>query len=46
MREAERWNADLIVMGTHRRGVARAFFGSVANRVASLATIPLLLVRE
>ncbi|SAL68236.1 universal stress protein [Caballeronia humi] len=46
LREAERWNADLIVMGTHRRGVARAFFGSVANRVASLATIPLLLVRE
>ncbi|KAK45613.1 universal stress protein UspA [Caballeronia jiangsuensis] len=47
LRDAERWNADLIVMGTHgRRGVARAFFGSVANRVASLAKIPLMLVRD
>ncbi|MCE4541790.1 MULTISPECIES: universal stress protein [unclassified Caballeronia] len=47
LRDAERWNADLIVMGTHgRRGVARAFFGSVANRVASLARIPLMLVRD
>ncbi|SAL57817.1 universal stress protein [Caballeronia cordobensis] len=47
LRDAERWNADLIVMGTHgRRGVARAFFGSVANRVAGLARIPLMLVRD
>ncbi|WP_250479071.1 MULTISPECIES: universal stress protein [unclassified Caballeronia] len=47
LRDAERWNADLIVMGTHgRRGVARAFFGSVANRVASLAKIPVMFVRE
>lgn len=47
LREADRWNADLIVMGTHgRRGVARAFFGSVANRVASLSTVPVMLVRE
>lgn len=47
LRDAERWNADVIVMGTHgRRGVARAFFGSVANGVASLAKIPLMLVRD
>lgn len=47
LREAERWHADLIVLGTHgRRGVMRAFFGSVANRVASLAKIPLILVRD
>lgn len=47
LREAERWNADLIVLGTHgRRGVMRAFVGSVANRVASLAKIPSMLVRD
>lgn len=47
LREAERWNADLIVMGTHgRRGGARSYFGSVPNRVASLVKIPLMLVRE
>ena len=47
LREAERWNADLIVLGTHgRRGVMRAFLGSVANRVASLAKIPSMLVRD
>lgn len=47
LRDAERWNADLIVMGTHgRRGGARSYFGSVPNRVASLVKIPLMLVRE
>ncbi|WP_408121322.1 universal stress protein [Caballeronia grimmiae] len=31
LREAERWHAVLIVLGTHgKRGVMRAFFGSVA----------------
>jgi nucleotide-binding universal stress UspA family protein len=45
LREAERWNADFIVMGTHgRRGVSRVLFGSVANRVANLAKVPLMLV--
>ncbi|WP_250518957.1 universal stress protein [Caballeronia sp. ATUFL_M1_KS5A] len=47
LREAERWNADLVVLGTHgRRGDARAYLGSVPNRVASLIEIPLMLVRE
>lgn len=47
LREAERWNADLIVMGTHgRRGVQRALFGSVANCVASESKIPVMLVRQ
>ncbi|MFM0136273.1 universal stress protein [Caballeronia grimmiae] len=47
LREAERWNADLIVMGTHgRRGVQRALFGSVANRVACESKVPVMLVRE
>lgn len=47
VREAARWDADLVVMGTHgRRGAASWFIGSVANRVARIATIPLLLGRE
>ena len=47
LREAKRWDADLMVMGTHgRRGDARSYLGSVPNRVASLARIRLMLVRE
>ncbi len=38
--------ADLIVMGTHgRRGLARAFIGSVAESVVRIATVPVLTVR-
>ncbi|OMR76942.1 universal stress protein [Burkholderia pseudomallei] len=45
VREAERWPADLLVMGTHgRRGVSRWLLGSIAQRVARLTPIPLLLV--
>lgn len=45
IREAEHWQAELIVMGTHgRRGVARWMLGTVAGRVAQLAQTPLLLV--
>ncbi|PNE79245.1 universal stress protein [Burkholderia thailandensis] len=45
VREADRWPADLLVMGTHgRRGVSRWLLGSVAQRVARLTQIPLLLV--
>jgi len=37
---------DLIVMGTHaRRLITRALLGSVANRVLSSGTVPVLLVR-
>ena len=40
-------NAELIVMGTHgRRGLGRALLGSDAADVVSLATIPVLLVRN
>lgn len=47
VREADHWNADLIVMGTHgRRGMARWMLGSVAERVARLAHAPLLLVHS
>ncbi|MBX2797545.1 MAG: universal stress protein [Myxococcales bacterium] len=37
--------ADLIVLPSHRRrGVARAFVGSVASRVVRLSTIPVLVL--
>lgn len=46
VREAERWHADLIVMGTHgRRGIVRWMLGTVAGRVAQIARTPVLLVR-
>ncbi len=39
-------DSDLIVMGTHgRRGPARWWAGSVAERVAREATVPVLVVR-
>jgi len=45
--EAERWRADLIVLGTHgRTGVARLFMGSVAEGVARHAPTAVLLVRS
>jgi len=38
--------ADLVVIGTHgRTGLAKFFLGSVANRVVSTATCPVLTVR-
>ena len=44
--EATRWPADLIVVGTHgRRGFDRFFMGSVAEGVARIAPMPILLVR-
>jgi len=44
--EAERWPADLIVIGTHgRRGFRHLLLGSVADGLARVATKPVLLVR-
>lgn len=44
--EAERWQADLIVIGTHgRSGFSRLLLGSVAEGVVRTATIPVLLIR-
>ena len=44
--EAETFHADLIVMGTHARtGFARVRFGSVAETVVRMSTVPVLLVR-
>lgn len=46
-KEAGRWEADLIVMGTHGRiGVARLVLGSVAEGVVHIAPAPVLLVRS
>lgn len=45
-REARRWKADVIVMGTGgRRGISRAVLGSDAEMVVRAATTPVVLVR-
>jgi nucleotide-binding universal stress UspA family protein len=45
-REARKWKADVIVMGTHgRRGISRIVLGSSAESTLRSATVPLLLVR-
>jgi nucleotide-binding universal stress UspA family protein len=44
---AQKWHADLIVMGTHgRRGMSRLAMGSDAELVVRSAPVPVLLVRE
>lgn len=44
--EAEHWQADLIVIGTHgRSGFSRLLLGSVAEGVVRTATMPVLLIR-
>lgn len=46
VKEAKKWRADLIVMGTHgRRGFNRFVFGSDAELVVRTSPIPVLLVR-
>jgi len=43
--EAQRWKADLLVMGTHgRRGVKRMLLGSDAEVVVRYSPIPVLLI--
>ncbi|CAH1385472.1 universal stress protein [Candidatus Nitrotoga sp. M5] len=45
--EAQQWNADLLVVGTHgRKGIAHLLMGSVAEAVARSASMPVLLVRN
>jgi nucleotide-binding universal stress UspA family protein len=47
IRYAEDRSIDLIVMGTHGRGiVAHAVMGSVAEKVVRTAPCPVLTVRE
>jgi nucleotide-binding universal stress UspA family protein len=44
-KEAERWAADVVVLGTHgRRGVQRLLLGSVAEQVARRSSTPVLLI--
>jgi nucleotide-binding universal stress UspA family protein len=46
-KEANRWSADLVVIGTHgRRGFNHLLLGSVAEGVIRLATKPVLIYRE
>jgi nucleotide-binding universal stress UspA family protein len=43
---ARQKKADLVVIGTHaRKGVSRFFLGSVASRIISTASCPVLTVR-
>ncbi len=46
VQQANRWKADLIVLGTHgRRGVKRLVMGSDAEQVVRTSRVPVLLVR-
>lgn len=45
VKEAERWGADLIVIGAHGRGPERSLLGSVAEGVARTAPVSVFLVR-
>ena len=46
LREASKWKADLIVMGTHgRRGFGRMVLGSDAEAILRETRVPVLLVR-
>lgn len=45
--QANRWGADLIVLGTHgRRGVKRLVMGSDAEQVIRTTRVPVLMVRS
>lgn len=47
VKAARKWQADLIVIGSHgRTGVQRALLGSVAEAVTRHAPCPVLVVRE
>ena len=46
MREAKKWKADLIVMGTHgRSGLGRLILGSDTEAVLRKTRVPVLMVR-
>jgi nucleotide-binding universal stress UspA family protein len=47
VREAKKWKADLIVMGTHgRRGINRMVLGSDAEAVLRTSPVPVLMIRS
>jgi nucleotide-binding universal stress UspA family protein len=44
-KEASRWGADLVVLGTHgRRGFQHLMLGSVAEQTARRSSVPVLLI--
>jgi len=44
-REAARWGADLVVLGTHgRRGFQHLMLGSVAEQTVRRSSVPVLLI--
>jgi nucleotide-binding universal stress UspA family protein len=46
VREAKKWRADVIVLGTHgRSGLSRVVLGSDAELVVRESPVPVLLVR-
>lgn len=46
LKDAKRWKADLIVVGTHKqRGIKQILFGSHAENMMHKANIPILLIR-
>jgi len=46
VRQAKKWRADLIVIGTHgRRGVRRLVLGSDAEQIVRTSPVPVMLVR-
>lgn len=46
VRQARKWRADLIVIGTHgRRGLRRLVMGSDAEQIVRNASVPVTLVR-
>ena len=47
VRQARKWRADLIVIGTHgRRGLKRLVMGSDAEQIVRTASAPVMLVRQ
>jgi nucleotide-binding universal stress UspA family protein len=44
LKTAEEHNCDLIVMGSHERGMAHTFLGSVAKSVLRRSPVPTLIV--
>ena len=45
LKEAKKWRADVIVMGTHARsGVKRFFLGSEAEAIVRASRLPVLLI--
>ncbi len=47
VRQAKKWKADVVVLGTHgRRGVRRMLMGSDAEQVVRNSPVPVMLVRS